>query len=285
MPSRITVVDGSGSITFDALDWLAAQHVPFIRIDWRGGVQTALGGIGYSANQQKIARQLEWKRTGRGLEIARTLIGQKVENSIKTLTSSLPSSTPRKTAIDRLCAIKQQLSSRMPTTIRELLGREGNAAIVYFDAWQHAELQWKGTGRRPIPQDWYRIGFRSSHARKRTENRNASHPVNAMLNYAYAVLQSQVQVQTISTGYDPTIGVLHANLPGRLSFVLDLMEPLRPLVDRVLLTFVQGQTFQPTDFTIRPDGVCRLNPELARQIVRICNSINSNGAMKHVTEL
>jgi CRISPR-associated protein Cas1 len=29
-------------------------------------------------------------------------------------------------------------------------------------------------------------------------NRHATHPVNAMLNYAYAVLESQVRIATVS---------------------------------------------------------------------------------------
>ena len=45
------------------------------------------------------------------------------------------------------------------------------------------------------------------------------------------------------------------------------MEPLRPVVDRGVLDLVRDQTFKPADFTIRKDGVCRLNPELAKCIV------------------
>jgi CRISPR-associated protein Cas1 len=41
-------------------------------------------------------------------------------------------------------------------------------------------------------------------------NRHATHPVNAMLNYAYAVLESQVRIATVSQGLDPHVGYLHA---------------------------------------------------------------------------
>ena len=47
------------------------------------------------------------------------------------------------------------------------------------------------------------------------------------------------------------------------------MEPQRPIVDRKVLEFVQAHTFHPADFTIRSDGVCRLNPEIARQLIGI----------------
>jgi CRISP-associated protein Cas1 len=45
------------------------------------------------------------------------------------------------------------------------------------------------------------------------------------------------------------------------------MEPERPLVDRAVLDFVKSHVFDPADFVIRTDGVCRLNPEMARMVV------------------
>jgi hypothetical protein len=45
------------------------------------------------------------------------------------------------------------------------------------------------------------------------------------------------------------------------------MEPERPKVDRAVLDFVEGHVFDPADFVIRSDGVCRLNPEMARMVV------------------
>jgi CRISPR/Cas system-associated endonuclease Cas1 len=74
----------------------------------------------------------------------------------------------------------------------------------------------------------------------------------------------------VAAGYDLTIGLIHSGREGRgrHDFVLDLMEPLRPFVDRRVLAFVRAQTFHPADFTIRSDGVCRLNPEMATNIVK-----------------
>jgi CRISPR-associated endonuclease Cas1 len=97
-------------------------------------------------------------------------------------------------------------------------------------------------------------------------NRHATHPVNAMLNYAYAVLESQVRIAIVSQGLDPTIGYLHVCRPGRVALVYDLMEPLRPQVDLTVLNFVLTHTFTPSDFVLRDDGVCRLHPQLAREV-------------------
>jgi hypothetical protein len=43
--------------------------------------------------------------------------------------------------------------------------------------------------------------------------------------------------------------------------------PEGPKVDRTVLDFVKGNVFDPADFVIRADGVCRLNPEMARMVV------------------
>lgn len=100
-------------------------------------------------------------------------------------------------------------------------------------------------------------------------NRHAAHPANAMLNYAYAVLESQVRIATVSEGLDPTIGYLHACRPGRVALVYDLMEPLRPQVDRLVLHFVRLHPFAPSDFVLNSDGVCRLHPQLAQGMARL----------------
>jgi CRISPR/Cas system-associated endonuclease Cas1 len=60
---------------------------------------------------------------------------------------------------------------------------------------------------------------------------------------------------------------MHETREGSSAFVFDMMEPERPKVDRAVLEFVKANPLHPADFTIRPDGVCRLNPEMARRIV------------------
>jgi hypothetical protein len=44
------------------------------------------------------------------------------------------------------------------------------------------------------------------------------------------------------------------------------MELERPKIDRQILDFVKNSVFDPADFTLRSDGVCRLNPEMTRLI-------------------
>ena len=95
-----------------------------------------------------------------------------------------------------------------------------------------------------------------------------------MLNYAYAALYRFVLIDTIAHGYDPNIGVIYqkSHRSKRHDYVLDLMEPLRPEVDRAILQLVHTETFAANDFQLQADGVCRLNPQLARRVVQVVSA-------------
>jgi CRISPR-associated protein Cas1 len=157
-----------------------------------------------------------------------------------------------------------RLDESPPTNATELRALEANAAAAYFRAWRVIPIKWRATSRRPIPETWKEIGQRTSPFHF-AGNRNAAHPVNAMLNYAYAVLQSQIQINAVAEGYDPTVGIMHEGHDGSSAFIFDLMEPERTATDRKVLEFIKGHVFYPA---IRSDGVCRLNPEMASHIVR-----------------
>ena len=43
------------------------------------------------------------------------------------------------------------------------------------------------------------------------------------------------------------------------------------MVDRAVLELVKTTTFSGGDFSIQPDGVCRLNPELARRVAQLAH--------------
>ena len=63
-----------------------------------------------------------------------------------------------------------------------------------------------------------------------------------MLNYGYAVMESQARVEAAKVGLDPMVGFLHQLRVDRLDrpgLVLDLLEPMRPEVDRQVFNFVR----------------------------------------------
>jgi CRISP-associated protein Cas1 len=201
-------------------------------------------------------------------EFCRSIITRKIEATILALEKSIPRCDRWERAMKSAYAALSRLEENPPKNVPELRTLEANWAASYFRSWVGMPIKRRGTSRRPIPDSWRSLGARSSPYHL-AGNRNAAHLVNAILNYAYAALESELRIKVISEGYDPTIGIMHEGADGLSKFIFDLMEPERPKVDRVVLDFVKGHVFDPADFVIRSDGVCRLNPEMARMVVAI----------------
>jgi CRISPR-associated endonuclease Cas1 len=273
LPSRIVIIDGTGALSFAVLSWLAEQGIPLVKVDWRGDV-VSVAGSSYAADERRVCEQMCLHNNGQAVHFAARLIQLKLVNSHRTLTANLLPSARRERALARLTSDLEELRARRPRTMAQILGVEGRAAQTYFAAWQELPIKWKGLGRKPIPSAWHFVGPRQSSAGNKSGHANvrASHPINAMLNYGYAVLESQVRLQVLADGYHPALGIMHSRKSRQNAFVLDLMEPLRPIVDGAILRLIQQHTFSTSDFLIRRDGVCRLNPELARNLVNVVYS-------------
>jgi CRISPR-associated endonuclease Cas1 len=267
-PSRILLVDGDGKITLDVLAWLSEQDIPLIQLDYRGRVVTAIGSIGPTSADPKLTRAQAAAASDpkRRMAIANWLIREKLSRSASVLRDLIPASPGRDMAIAAIEAEARKLERRPAKSVEDLLGVEGTGAKLYFAQWQGMPLNWKDIKRHPIPREWHQIGPRSS-ARRRNSNRFATHPVNAMLNYAYAALEGQLRMALIGAGFDISVGFLHSLGRSRVPLLLDLLEPCRTIADRVVLKVVREEIFSPGDFTITSDGVVRLHPQLARRVV------------------
>jgi CRISPR-associated protein Cas1 len=268
LPERIIMLDGSGSISFDVLSWLNEQNVSLIHINYRGEVICIASQSGYSANPYRVQWQRETRQNHHlRMEFSVELITKKIDAATVTLEKAIRKSDAWEKAMQHAYSALTRLSENPPKNITELRVLEANAAATYFRAWRGIPIKWSGINRRPIPENWKQIGQRNS-LFNLTGNRNADHPINAILNYAYTVRQSQIQINAVADGYDPSIGIMHEG-KNSAAFIFDLIEPERATVDRKVLEFVKEHIFDPADFVLQSDGVCRLNPELARFIAGI----------------
>jgi CRISPR-associated protein Cas1 len=266
LPDRIIILDASGGITFDALAWMSDQKITLVQLNWRGQV-TFSGNSGFAAAPQLVQLQSQLWGSKKALLLNRDLITAKLDASIQTLLRIFPDLPATEIAVSR---IKQGLLKlkKLPATApqRTLLGLEGAAAAEYFRAWHRTPLNWNNLSRKPVPPNWLEIGPRQMAWLK--SGSNARHPINAMLNYGYAMLISQVHKTIVAAGLDPTIGIAHRRHTNPIPLVYDLMEPLRPVVDRKVLEFALSSTFTPGDFSITQIGGCRLNPQLAKSVAK-----------------
>lgn len=63
-------------------------------------------------------------------------------------------------------------------------------------------------------------------------------PINAALNYGYAVLLSMVNREIVSRGYLTQCGICHRSEYNQFNLACDFMEPFRPAVDRLVVDYV-----------------------------------------------
>jgi CRISPR/Cas system-associated endonuclease Cas1 len=74
--------------------------------------------------------------------------------------------------------------------------------------------------------------------RKKTPFRPADHPVNALLNWSYAIVAGRLAVELFARGACLAICYLHVEQPNRYSLVYDALDLLRPIVDEKVFEFV-----------------------------------------------
>lgn len=89
--------------------------------------------------------------------------------------------------------------------------------------------------------------------------------MNALLNLLYTLAEVEARLACVAVGLDPALGFVHTDSARRDSLALDLLEPARPLVDRLVLDIVGERTFTPADFIERSDGSVRIAPRLVQE--------------------
>jgi len=155
-------------------------------------------------------------------------------------------------------------------TSEELRLAEAQAANIYFDAWRGMPVTFQKprSGCVEPPARWLR--FESRVSLKSGRNQDATDPVNALLNFSYAVAAAETLIAIRAASLEPSLGVLHEDKDGRPSLAYDLMEPLRPKVDRLVLEMITSRNFRVNrDFIPLREGICRLGVELAAEVGKL----------------
>lgn len=90
-----------------------------------------------------------------------------------------------------------------------------------------------------IARHYWKVFFKSfgKNAPKMREHQNAVNPINGMLNYAYAVVSALLHRSILIHGLNPVLGIHHKYRFRSNPLVYDLIEPLRPFCDFILLRY------------------------------------------------
>jgi len=246
---RVVAIGSDGSVSLAALRWLADQDAAFVMLERDGKVLATTGPVKPSDARLRRSQSLA-QESGIALKIARELISEKLlaqERVIKTYFRESPCSS------DIVNARRLVVIAKSNEEIRRW---EAKGAKAYWSAMREVPVNFNKTDSSKIPEHWRRFGSRISPLTN--SPRLAVNPANAILNYLYAVLESESRLALATLGLDPGIGILHSDLRSRDSLACDLMEPVRPKVDSLVLDLVFKEQLKREWFFEQRDGNCRL---------------------------
>jgi CRISPR-associated protein Cas1 len=236
-------------VSLAALRWLADQDAAFVMLDRDGSVLATTGPVRPSDARLRRSQSLAYQ-SGVALRIARELISQKLAAQEQLVREKLCDSSAADTIAQALAAVTTAVA--IPS-IRQF---EAQAAQAYWSAWRMVPVVFPQRDARRVPDHWRGFGIRKSPLTG--SPRLAVNPPNAMLNYLYALLESESRLALAALGLDPGIGVLHVDTQARDSLACDLMEPVRPQVDAYLLDWIGREPLRRECFFEQRDGTCRL---------------------------
>ncbi len=249
MPYDSIVIEGqTGSISLAAIKWLMRHGVPFFILDYNGTLLSSTLPREPVNGPLKIAQIKAYADPPERFYIAKKLVEAKAQRTLDVLRwlaekyGRLHSEANFQAGLTRLSK-SENLAS--------LLSIEGRIADFY---WRYLQK---------VLSD--RLGFASRI--HESHQMNASDPVNALLNYGYAILESQCRKAVNGVGLEPTVGFLHEARQMKYPLVYDLMEPHRWLVDTTIIECLEYESFSKKDFYRTDDYVLRLRPEAVKKLI------------------
>jgi hypothetical protein len=166
-------------------------------------------------------------------------------------------------AAEMIARLREELD--FTETLEEIRHVEAVAANVYWNAWGEIDVPFVRKDMPRVADHWRAFEGRRSAVNVGT-SRSATDPANALLNYGYRLLEAEGRLACLAVGLDPGLGILHADLKGRDSMVLDVMEAVRPVVDGYVLDLFKVRPLMKTDFAEDRRGVLRVLPPLTHRI-------------------
>jgi CRISPR-associated endonuclease Cas1 len=247
---RLVVIGSDGFVSLAALRWLADQKAAFVMLERDGSVLLTTGPVRSSDARLRRAQALA-HHTGVAIPIIRQLLDQKLSGQERIARGRL--SAP--SAADAIENARVALQTA--ETVIALRAVESQAALAYWSAWHEVAVAFPKGDLPRVPQHWRTFGSRRSQLSG--SPRLAVNPPNAILNYLYAVLESESRLAAATLGLDPGLGFLHVDLQARDSLAADLMEAIRPQVDAYVLDLLARDVPLRREWLFEQrDGNCRL---------------------------
>lgn len=255
---RLVCISEDGFATLSALKWLGDVGASFLMLNRDGRVSLVTGPTAPSDVRLRRAQALALGN-GVGFEISRALIYAKLEGQEQVIRERLNDST----SAQAIAKFRDRLAAT--DTVEMVRSLEANAAYAYFGACRNIPVLWPKADLPRIPEHWRTVGSRQSPLSGGP--RLAVTPVHAILNYCFALLESESRLALTALGLDPGLALgLHSDTPNRDSLALDVLEPVRPQVENWLLSWITREPLRRADFFETATGNCRLMSHMCAKL-------------------
>lgn len=243
-PLDRVVVTGSVNIETSVLNRLCDENISMIFLSGRRmRFHGILHGSLHNNGSLRVKQYEKSLMPAFAVDISHDMVNRKIKAQSHLLEDALLNRPdlrlPLTTAIGTLNKIKDSLygfamkfsNSDLKSfegVLDSIRGYEGSGAAAYFSAYTKLfapSLNFTGRNKRP-PRD----------------------PVNAILSLSYTLLHYEAVREIELIGLDPTIGFYHQFDYGRESLASDLIEPLRPSIDRLVKEAFREKVFTERDF-------------------------------------
>ena len=258
IPYDSIILDGHyGSISFEAMRWLSKHDVSLTLLNWNGNL------LSVTQPQETLNADLKIKQYEKYLDpesrlyIAGQIVKQKVKSS-----QSLIRALSEFYDID-FETINKEMQRLDYDNINSLMMYEGRIASAYWSClskiFNRLAPDFNFQSRKNLSYSW---------------NMNASDPINTLLNYGYAILESMVRKDINAIGLDASIGYLHEIAPSKHPLVYDLQELFRYVLDCSVIELLETK-LKKSDFITTENYHIRLKPNTARILIeKIKNNFN-----------
>ena len=229
-----------------------------------------------ATNTELLRRQIEWKPEWK-TAMWRQIITAKVRNQAANL-AHLKRAHTVLTEIANRCEKPNPVAAfRQSAADEEVLLRPSLATITASKrAGFHSDSP-EASESRAARHYWKHLLPRLSEWQQTNEKNRVPgtrEGVNGMLDYGYAILRTAVLRSLAAHGFIAAIGIAHTPKAGSFALADDVMEPLRPWIDRELKVFLQGGPRPMPEWMRQSVSVLQLEVAINRNKMRMLNAID-----------
>ena len=243
-PKRVSsiAITVNCNINTSAIKLAAQNQIPIYFFNHFGTIQARTWSPYFSNLASIRKKQITFYDLPEATQWVISLIERKSKYQIQTLKRLSKNKTSIqveiKKSIEQIQEHSQKLiqfrSIHMDQCRNSIMGIEGNCSKIYYKSISML-----------LPEEF------------RFENRSrkpANDHFNAALNYLYGMTYSVVESGVFAKGFDPFTGYLHTENYKKTALVFDLIEPIRPLIDRILINLCINKQLKQKHFIPKEQG-------------------------------